>query len=97
MANKKNLKPLTTEKAREIGKKGGIASGKAKKQRKTLRDELLLILSEKNTQNKISIALIEKAIKGDTKAFEIIRDTIGEKPVEQVQELKPPIIEDDIN
>jgi general stress protein YciG len=36
MANEQNLVPLSTEKAREIGKKGGIASGKAKRQRKTL-------------------------------------------------------------
>jgi hypothetical protein len=34
MANEQNLKPLTTEKAREIGRKGGIASGKAKKEKK---------------------------------------------------------------
>jgi len=36
MANEQNLVPLSTEKAREIGRKGGVASGKAKRQRKTL-------------------------------------------------------------
>lgn len=36
MANEQNLVPLTTKKAREIGRKGGVASGKAKRQRKTL-------------------------------------------------------------
>lgn len=55
MSNIDNLVPLTTEKAREIGKKGGIASGIAKRQRKTLReigDMLggLDIKSEKNKQ-----------------------------------------------
>ena len=55
MANIDNLVPLTTKKAREIGKKGGIASGIAKRQRKTLReigDMLggLDIKSEKNKQ-----------------------------------------------
>lgn len=38
MANEQNLVPLTTEKAREIGKLGGIASGKAKKHKKTLKE-----------------------------------------------------------
>lgn len=34
----------------------------------------------------ISLKQIEKAIKnGDTKAFEVIRDTIGQKPVERVE------------
>lgn len=36
MANEQNLVPLTTEKAREIGSKGGKASVKARRQRKTL-------------------------------------------------------------
>jgi hypothetical protein len=85
MANEKNLKPLTTEKAREIGKKGGIASGKAKRQRKALKEELILLLSEKDIQKSIATALIDKALNGDTKAFEVIRDTIGEKPTDKVE------------
>lgn len=35
MANPENLKPLTTSKAREIGRLGGIASGEAKRKKKT--------------------------------------------------------------
>lgn len=38
MANEQNLVPLTTEKAREIGKLGGIASGEAKRKKKTLKE-----------------------------------------------------------
>ena len=38
-------------------------------------------LAQGKTQEKISLALIEEAIKGNVKAFEVIRDTIGEKPV----------------
>ena len=33
----------------------------------------------------MSIAIFERALNGDTKAFEIIRDTIGEKPKEQIE------------
>jgi hypothetical protein len=36
MANEKNLIPLTTKKAREIGSLGGKASGKAKKEKKLM-------------------------------------------------------------
>lgn len=36
MANESNLVPLTTEKAREIGAKGGVNSGIARRQKKTL-------------------------------------------------------------
>ena len=91
--NEKNLIPnseRSPSEVRENGKKGGIASGEARRKRKTLKEELLLMLSDGDIQEKISIALINEAIKGNnagsvTMAFEVIRDTIGERPVEKVQ------------
>lgn len=86
MANEQNLKPVRSKKeARERGKKGGIASGKARQERKTLKEELLALLEDGETQKKISLALIQQAKKGNTKAYEIIRDSIGEKPIDKVQ------------
>ena len=95
MANEQNLKPVTSKKeARERGRKGGLASGEARRKRKTLKEELLLMLSEGETQQSVTIALIEKAMSGDTKAFEVIRDTIGEKPVDKVMiaDVEPSVI-----
>nr|DAT18315.1 MAG TPA: hypothetical protein [Caudoviricetes sp.] len=84
MANSENLKPIqSTEEAREKGKKGGKKSGEVRRARKTLKEELLVLLSDNDSQKKISIALLKKAIKGNIKAFEVIRDTIGEKPVDK--------------
>lgn len=84
--NESNLKPVKTKKeARERGRAGGIASGKARRERKTLKEELLLLLSKGDTQEKISLALLQKAMNGDTKAFEVIRDSIGEKPIEKIE------------
>lgn len=88
----KNLKPmnkLTEKEQKKIARAGGIASGKARRERKTLREELLALLSDGDTQNKISLALIQEATAGNnagsvTKAFEVIRDTIGEKPVDKI-------------
>ena len=90
MANEKNLEPhsfdkLTASKQREIAKKGGKASAKRRKELKTLKEELLLLLAEGDTQKKISLALIQKALNGDTKAFEVIRDSTGQKCVEKVE------------
>ena len=89
MANEKNLRPVRTKKeARERGKKGGIKSGEVRAQRKTLRDELLTLLEtkveDKTIQEKISFSLIQEALRGNVKAFETIRDTIGEKPQDKV-------------
>lgn len=82
MPNEQNLKPVRSkEEARERGSKGGKKSGEARREKKLLKEELMLLLAQGNTQAKISLALIEEAIKGNVKAFEVIRDTIGEKPI----------------
>lgn len=98
-AGHSNLIPAskqTPEERRRNGRKGGIASGIARNERKTLKEQLLILLENGDTQKEVSLALISKALTGDTKAFEVIRDTIGEKPKEQIeqkQELK--IVMDD--
>jgi len=87
MANEENLVSLadrTTEERREIARKAGIASGKARAARKTLKEELLALLEQGDTQERISLALLQKAMNGDTKAFEVMRDTIGEKPKDEI-------------
>ena len=82
------------ERAREIGRNGGRKSQKKAKERKTLREDLLTLLREEITDKKsgrvmetqaaLSAALIKQALSGNTKAYEIIRDTIGEKPIDNV-------------
>ena len=94
MANEQNLRPVQTEKeAREKGAKGGKASGEARRRKRDIRLALEMLL-EKEYKGKggealsgaeaIAIKQMEKALKGDTRAFEIIRDTAGQKPVEKV-------------
>lgn len=90
MANESNLKPVRTKnEARERGRNGGLKSGEVRAKRKTLKDELLALLSTKvdgkTMQENISLSLIQEAMSGDTKAFLAIRDTIGEKPKEEIE------------
>lgn len=88
MAGSDNLIPLnkrTKEEQKAITTAGGIASGESRRARKTLKEELLLLLSEGDTQKSVSVALLQKAMDGDVKAFEVLRDTIGERPVDRVQ------------
>ena len=74
----------TPRERQEISRKGQKASTEAKRARKTMKETLLMMLSEGNTQDNITLALLDKALKGDTKAYEVIRDTIGEKPVDKL-------------
>ena len=100
MANEQNLRPFTSEQSREAakknGSKGGQATARNKRERKTFREGLLLLLNEplkdkagnpttNTTQDAIIAALVKRAANGDTRAFEMIRDTIGEKPVQDVK------------
>lgn len=111
MANEENLlkaENLTSKELRERAKKGGIASVKARKQKKAFREtlEALLYMPMKNgeevsvediqnfasirgqnisVQESILIAQIKKAMKGDTRAAEYVRDTIGQKPVDKIE------------
>jgi hypothetical protein len=102
MANEQNLiKPsdLTPNERRENASKAGKASGEARRARKTLKEELLLLLSDGDIQNRLSLALIDEALNGNkagsvTKAFEVIRDTIGEKPVDKVENKNVDIVID---
>ena len=86
MANEQNLKPVSSKKeARERGRKGGLASVEARRKRKSLKEELLLMLEDEELQQSVAIALIKQAQNGKVKAFGMLRDTIGEAPVEKVQ------------
>ncbi|MBQ8044092.1 MAG: hypothetical protein IJ272_08115 [Clostridia bacterium] len=92
MANEENLVDLrtrTTEEQREIARKGGIASGKARAERKKFKDDLITALGAmidgKTVQEKGIEAIIDKFISGDMQAFTIVRDTIGEKPTDKIE------------
>lgn len=114
MANEQNLKPrnLSTEEATSMGFKGGKASGEARRRRKTMREQLELLmglkLAKKDVQDKLKalgindteidnqmamqVVMFQEALKGNTKAYELIRDTLGERPIEHIQNLNPPVI-----
>lgn len=91
--NEENLVSLadrTTEEQREIARKGGKASGEARRRKKTLKEALLIALElEKNgkTVQEIGVeAVLNKFMSGDIQAFTTVRDTIGEKPVDKVEQ-----------
>lgn len=94
IGNPQNLKVPTSEEARKNGSKGGKASAEARKRKKLLRECLEELLERKvigsdgkkiTGADEVAIALYRKATTGDVKAFEALRDTIGQKPIDKVQ------------
>lgn len=93
MANEKNLRPCEHQFTQEEAKKGGIASGESRRNKKLLR-ECLEMLLEKEMQAKtgetmtgaeaLAAKLFSEAMKGNVKAFEVLRDTAGQKPADKL-------------
>lgn len=114
LANEENLKKgepyrfRTGEQQVEIARKGGIASGEARRRKKTMRETAQMVLDmqipnaakELKTKLKVMglseedftyqaavmVAIINQAMKGNTKAAAFLRDTVGENPALELKE-----------
>lgn len=92
--NERNLIPtteLTENERRELARKGGIASGEARRRRKQLREDLLVMLDEEvefktkdgktvkaTVQAGVARKLIKQASEGNLKAIELMAKLTGE-------------------
>ena len=100
MPNEQNLIPnnqRTPNEVRENARKGGIESGKTRAKKRDLRLALEMLLEKewKNSNGNtvtgtdaIAAKLFEQAMKGNIKAFETVRDTVGQKPAERVEQMQ---------
>lgn len=91
--NEQNLIPQAHELTVDEQSKGGKASGEARRRKKDLRQALEMLLDKEYQQRNgdmitgteaISAKLFEQAMKGNIKAFETIRATVGQDPVQKV-------------
>ena len=89
MANEQNLKPIqSTKEARELGQKGGVASGIARREKKTMKETLRSMLEEvadiEGNDNKLTyrqlatLGLIKGSIQGKADNYKTILEAIGE-------------------
>ena len=98
----------SSEKAKELGKKGGIAKRENDKKRREMKETLNIFLdmsiksgrttdidnvkslpelAERNitVAEAMAIKVVQKALNGNLKAFELIRDTNCERPHEKLE------------
>lgn len=98
MGSEENLIPFSkrsVEETREIGRKGGKASGESRRRKADFRKTLNMLLTSKidspewtpmlnalglesTLESAINAAIIKQALDGDVKAYNAIRDTIGQ-------------------
>jgi hypothetical protein len=82
----------------ETASKAAALSAEAKRTKKTFREQFIVeleavinqrdkngnVISQTTVKDAITKQMVQKALKGNTRAFELIRDTIGEKPSETI-------------
>lgn len=73
----------TPEEQREIARMGGIASGKARQEKATMKKTLEMLLNEKNNKGKTyreltTLGLIKGAINGNASNYRTIVEMLGE-------------------
>ena len=78
----------------EIARQGGVASGIARREKKSLREAMQVLMDADLTgkdgktmtgAEAMAAKAFQAALKGDWKAWELARDTAGQKPVDKVQ------------
>lgn len=98
----KNLIPMNTrskEEASELGRKGGIASGKVRKEKATMKKTLEMLLdtvpkSESNPEGKTfreltTEGLMVGAVQGKAENYKLMLQLLGEMQEEVVKETPP--------
>lgn len=89
----KGFDKLTAEEQRKIASMGGKASAEARRKKRDLRLAMEMLLEQditgkdgtvKSGAEAIAVQQFKKALKGDSKAFEIIRDTSGQSVVQKI-------------
>jgi hypothetical protein len=92
--NEQNLRPCEHKFTLEEAKKGAQKSAEARRKKRDLRLALEMLLEKEFKDKKgvsrtgtevITAKLFEQAAKGNVKAFETIRATVGQDPVQKVQ------------
>ena len=92
--NDQNLIPQAHKLTVEEQSKGGKVSGEARRERRALRDCLEAALESDdyevdghlmNGYAAVTVALIKRALQGSTTAYQLIRDGLGERPIERLE------------
>lgn len=93
MANEKNLIPGAHALTVEEASKGGVNSGKARREKRKMKEAFEELLSntykvsngeEVDGTTALAYKVFQQALNGDLKAFEIIRDTTGQAAPKKV-------------
>lgn len=94
MSNKETLIPQAHKLTVEEASKGGKKSVETRRRKKDLKLAFDVLLEREFSDGKggiksgaelIAFKQFEKALEGDSRAFEVVRDTAGQRPIEKIE------------
>lgn len=94
MANEQNLIPQAHKLTVEEQSRGGKKSGETRRRRKAFAEAFEVLLQREFTDQNgnslqgveaVTAKVFQAAMNGDLKAMQIIRDTVGEMPVQRME------------
>jgi flagellar biosynthesis chaperone FliJ len=96
VANEQNLRPGEYKLTLEEQKKGGIASGQARREKATMKKTLEMLLDEKNNKGKTyrelaTLGLLKGAVNGNASNYRTILETLGELSTQE--QTTTPVVE----
>lgn len=98
-----NFSLLSKEERVEIARRGGQASARKRKDKKRLKDCLETLLETTMVSDTgervtgaeaLAVRIFNDALEGNTKAWELVRDTAGQKPAEKQETVNTDIVVD---
>lgn len=82
-ANLRTFKDRSVEEVREMNSRGGKRSGEVRRASASLTESLKSQLTPE-VMDELTLMLIKRARQGNLKAYELLRDQVGEKPIEKL-------------
>ena len=77
------------DRAREVKRIAGRKSGEVRRKKRAMKEYLSELLSIKTESGDlytdITVALVDKALEGDVRAYEAIRSTLGQDMAQQIE------------
>lgn len=87
-----NLTAKSSKEARILGAKGGKKSGEVRRANASLNEALREAVTPE-VAKQITETIVRKARAGNLKAYELIRDGLGEKPTEKVEQISSVVVD----
>lgn len=88
LANLRSFSKQSSNEVRESGRKGGIKSGESRRFIRDFREAFEKMNDKEGIIQELCKAACKAAKKGNVRALEFVRDTMGQKPADKIEAME---------